>query len=45
MKLYAGLDISNEETSVCIVDYDNNIVKEAKVSTDPASMQLSQFVQ
>lgn len=38
MKYYAGLDISNEDTSICIVDHDNNIVKEAKVSSDPASI-------
>ena len=38
MKYYAGLDISNIETSICIVDYDNNIVKEGKVLTDPESI-------
>jgi transposase len=35
MKYYAGLDVSNAETSICIVDQDNNIVKEAKVDSDP----------
>lgn len=38
MKYYAGLDVSNAETSICIVDQDNNIVKEAKVSSDPESI-------
>lgn len=38
MKYYAGLDISNEDTSICIVDQDNNIVKEAKVTSDPGSI-------
>jgi transposase len=38
MKYYVGLDISNKETSICIVDQDNNIVKEAKVLTDPQSI-------
>lgn len=38
MKYYAGLDISNKETSICIVDEDNNIVKEGKVLSDPASL-------
>lgn len=38
MKYYAGLDISNEETSICIVDEDNNIVKEAKVDSDPEAI-------
>ena len=35
MKHYAGLDVSNAETSICIVDENNNIVKEAKVLSDP----------
>jgi transposase len=38
MKYYAGLDISNAETSVCIVNENNNIVKEAKVLSDPSSI-------
>lgn len=38
MKYYAGLDISNAETSICIVDENNIIVKEAKVSSDPDSI-------
>lgn len=35
---YAGLDVSNAETSICIVDQDNNIVKEAKVDSDPEAI-------
>lgn len=38
MKYYAGLDISNIDTSICIVDEDGNIVKEAKVLSDPQSI-------
>ena len=38
MKYYAGLDISNAETSICIVDENGNIVKEAKVLSDPESI-------
>jgi transposase len=38
MKYYAGLDISNIETSICIVDENNNIVKEAKALSDPESI-------
>ena len=38
MKYYAGLDVSNADTSICIVDQDNNIIKEAKVRSDPASI-------
>ena len=38
MKYYVGLDISNIETSICIVDENNIIVKEAKVSLAPHSI-------
>lgn len=38
MKHYVGLDVSNEETSICIVNENNNIVKEAKVLSDPESI-------
>jgi transposase len=38
MKYYTGLDISNAETSVCIVNFDGDIVKEAKVLSDPDSI-------
>jgi transposase len=38
MKYYTGLDISNAETSICIVNYDGDIVKEAKVTSDPVSI-------
>jgi transposase len=35
MKYYAGLDVSLEETSVCIVNQDGDIVREGKAPTDP----------
>jgi transposase len=35
MKYYAGLDVSLKETSVCIVDQDGNIIKEASIISDP----------
>ena len=38
MKYYAGLDVSNADTSICIVDENNIIVKEAKVLSDPNSI-------
>jgi len=38
MKHYVGLDVSNIETSICIVDQEGNIVKEAKVASDPMSI-------
>jgi transposase len=38
MKYYIGLDVSNIETSICIMDHEGNIVKEAKVGSDPDSL-------
>lgn len=38
MKYYAGLDVSMEETSVCVVDESGSFVREGKVSTDPAAI-------
>ena len=38
MKHYAGLDVSLEWTSVCVVDEAGAIVREAKASSDPASV-------
>lgn len=38
MEYYAGLDISLEETSVCIVNGDGKVVRETKVPTDPNAL-------
>lgn len=38
MKYYAGLDVSMEETSVCLVDEDGDAVTEGKVASDPAAL-------
>jgi transposase len=38
MKLYAGLDVSLEETSICIVDGDGKVVRETKVASQPAAL-------
>ncbi len=35
MKYYAGLDVSLEETSICVVDSDGVIVAERKVASEP----------
>lgn len=35
MKLYVGLDVGLEETSLCIVDSEGVTVREVKVSTEP----------
>lgn len=38
MKHYAGLDVSLEETTVCIIDEAGRIVKEARVPSEPAAL-------
>ena len=38
MEHYAGIDVSLELSSVCIVDAKGKIVREAKVGSDPAAL-------
>ena len=38
MKDYAGLDVSLEETSICVVDGDGAIVAERKVASEPRAI-------
>ncbi len=38
MKYYAGLDVSMEETAVCMIDEDGTVVGEAKVASDPTAI-------
>jgi len=38
MKHFAGLDVSANETSVCIVDETGRIVREAKVASEPEAL-------
>ena len=38
MKYYAGLDVSLEETSICIVDGEGSIVAERKVGSEPRAI-------
>ena len=40
-KLYAGLDVSLELTSVCVVDVEGRIAAEAKVPSDPAAISAA----
>jgi hypothetical protein len=40
-KLYAGLDVSLELTSVCVVDAEGRIAAEAKVPSDPAAISAA----
>src|SRR3974377_365662 len=37
MQLYAGLDVSMDETSICVVDRGGKIIKECKADTEPAA--------
>lgn len=34
MKYFTGLDVSLEETAICVVDESGRIVKEARASSD-----------
>ena len=38
MEKYVGLDVSMEETSVCVVDGGGNIVFEGKTSSQPDAL-------
>ena len=40
MRYFAGLDISLEQTAVCIVDEVGAIVREAKVASEPEALRL-----
>jgi transposase len=35
MEHYAGIDVSLEQSSVCVVDATGRIVREAKVASEP----------
>ena len=38
MKYFAGLDVSLDETTVCVVDEEGRIVREARVASEPAAL-------
>ena len=38
MEHYAGLDVSMEETSVCVVDAAGGVVAELTAASDPAAL-------
>ena len=38
MEYYAGIDVSLEQSSVCIVDGTGRIVAEAKVASEPETL-------
>jgi predicted NBD/HSP70 family sugar kinase len=38
VKHFAGLDVSLDETTVCVVDEEGRIVKEARVASEPEAL-------
>ncbi len=38
MKYYVGLDVSQKEVSICVVDLDGTVIAEGKVATEPAAI-------
>ena len=38
MEYYAGIDVSLEQSSVCVVDGAGRVVREAKVASEPAAL-------
>jgi len=38
MKHFAGLDVSLEETAICVVDETGTMVREARVSSEPEAL-------
>ena len=38
MEHYAGLDVSLEQTSVCVVDAQGQVVREVKVASEPEAL-------
>lgn len=38
MKYFAGLDVSLEETAICVVDETGRIVKELRAASDPQAL-------
>jgi transposase len=38
MTQYVGLDVADEETSVCVVDQEGAVLVEAKVASEPAAI-------
>jgi hypothetical protein len=38
MDYYAGIDVSLEQSSVCVVDTSGKIVRESKVASEPEAL-------
>ena len=41
MDMFVGLDVSLDETSVCIVDNEGKVTRETKVASEPESIRSS----
>ena len=41
MNVYAGLDVSLNETSVCVVDDQGNVIEECKVASEPDALETA----
>ena len=41
MKYFAGMDVSLEETAICVVDEAGHMVKEARATSEPDALMLS----
>ena len=40
MEFYAGLDVSLETTSVCVVDREGKVIREGKLASDPDAIEM-----
>ena len=38
MSYYAGIDVSLEQSSVCVLDGEGKIIREAKVASEPEAL-------
>ena len=41
MKYFAGMDVSLEETAICVVDETGRVIKEARAASEPEALMLS----
>ncbi len=41
MKYFAGLDVSLEETAICVVDEVGRMIKEARAASEPDALDVT----
>ena len=41
MKYFAGMDVSLEETAICVVDETGRMIKEARAASEPDALPCS----